>query len=88
MVAVTADQARTILRADNPRAPLGDVEQYVAAWLEWRYAAANIAEHGSVVLHPRTAGAIENPYIKVRASASASMARLKSLRHTDRLWAA
>lgn len=40
--------------------------QYCEAFLEYRTAAANIAEHGAIVQHPRTGNPIENPYLAVR----------------------
>ena len=83
----TKDEAIEILRAANPRAPLGDVVMYVAAFSEWQVAAANIAEHGTIVAHPRTAAPIENPYIKVRAAAMAAMHKLQTVRRADALWA-
>jgi hypothetical protein len=40
--------------------------QYADAFLEYREASKNIAEHGAMVLHPRTANPIENPYLVLR----------------------
>ena len=84
---MTRDEVIAVLAEDNPRAGRGDLVMYAAAYLEWQYAAANIAEHGTIVAHPRTAAPIENPYVKVRASAMATMAKVR-LRQTDRLWGA
>ena len=59
------------LKADNPRASLADVTMYADAFLEYQAAQANIAEHGSIVFHPRTGAPIENPYLVVRDRAPA-----------------
>jgi phage terminase small subunit len=75
-----------ILAEDNPKAPAGDLLMYATAYREWRHAAANIAEHGTIVSHPRTGAPIENPYLKVRAGAMATMGKLTRVRSTDRLW--
>jgi hypothetical protein len=40
--------------------------QYADAYLEYQEAARNIAEQGAMVLHPRTANPIENPYLRIR----------------------
>jgi phage terminase small subunit len=39
---------------------------YADAFLEYREASINIAEHGIIVSHPRTANPIENPYLSIR----------------------
>jgi len=75
-----------VLREDNPTTPEGDLTMYATAYLEWRHAAANIAEHGPIVSHPRTGAPIENPYGKVRAAAMTTMQKLTRVRRTDRLW--
>ncbi len=81
---VMREPMRAALKADNPRAAKADIEQYLDAYMDYRKAQANIAEHGAVVAHPRTGAPIDNPYLKVRGEA------LKVLRtfrlKTDALW--
>lgn len=78
--------ALTLLRADNPAAPEGDLVMYATALLEWRAASANIASHGTIVAHPRTGAPIDNPYLRVRAAAMATMQKLVRVKRTNRLW--
>lgn len=84
---VTLDVVIARLRADNKAAPLAEITIYATAFLEWREAAANIQEHGTVVAHPRTAAPIDNPYLKVRAAAERTMAGCKRVVRTNALWA-
>ena len=42
---------------------------YADAFCEYREASRNIAEHGAIVQHPRTANPIVNPYLVVRDQA-------------------
>jgi len=50
--------------------------QYVDAFLEYREASTNIAEHGVVVLHPRTSNPITNPYVDIRDRALRKLQRM------------
>lgn len=83
---VTMEAVIARLRADNKAAPLAEVTVYATAFLEWREAAANIRQHGTVVAHPRTGAPIDNPYLKVRAAAERTMAGCKRVARTDALW--
>lgn len=74
-----------VLVKDNPRAGTDVVRIYAAALRDYKTAEANIAEHGTIVFHPRTGAPIENPYLKVRAGAQAAMLRCK-LRRVERAW--
>ena len=55
--------------------------QYAEAYLEYQAAAANLAEHGVMVLHPRTQNPIENPYLAIRDRAWGRLTRM--LRRVD-----
>jgi hypothetical protein len=71
---------RESLSAENKGAnPLfvGLVADALETYLE---AQKNITERGSVCAHPRTGAPIENPYIKVRASQVAVLAKFRQIR--------
>jgi phage terminase small subunit len=59
--------------------------QYADAYLEYVEASNNIREHGSIVLHPRTANPIENPYLKIRDRALAKLQKMRRVQ-ADWLW--
>lgn len=83
---MTRADVAAILRAANPTAPASQVEQYAAAWLEFRHADAKITALGTVIAHPRTGAPIDNPYLRIRAQAAATMAGLGEIRRADELW--
>ena len=56
---------------------------YADAFLEYREASQNIATQGAMVLHPRTANPIENPYLKIRDRA---FVKLRSMARVDAGW--
>jgi phage terminase small subunit len=58
--------------------------QYADAYLEYHEASKNIREQGAMVLHPRTANPIENPYLQIRDRALARMQRMKV--RAEKLW--
>jgi phage terminase small subunit len=58
---------------------------YADAFCEYREASDNIAEHGIIVSHPRTANPIENPYLVIRDRAAAKLERMKKV-NADFLW--
>lgn len=58
---------------------------YADAFLEYQEASANIAERGTMVLHPRTMNPIENPYLVIRDRALGKLRRLR-VRAADALW--
>lgn len=72
------------LAALNPKARPDDLSIYVDAFLDYREAADNISRNGNIVSHPRTGTPIENPYIKVRASATFIIRKIKI--KTGDLW--
>jgi Phage terminase, small subunit len=59
--------------------------QYADAYLEYREASLNIAAQGAMVLHPRTANPIENPYLKIRDRALVKLRNLRGIK-ADWLW--
>jgi len=61
---------------------------YADAFCEFHEAAANIATHGAIVQHPRTANPIENPYLKVRDAAAKRLAAFggKTAAAGSQLW--
>lgn len=83
---MTRDEVVTILRRDNPSARADDVAMYADCFMDYREAAENIAKNGNIVAHPRTGSPIENPYIKVKASAMAQLRKIARLKKTDALW--
>jgi Phage terminase, small subunit len=54
--------------------------QYADAYVEYREASANIQTQGAMVLHPRTANPIENPYLRIRDRAWAKLQALRGIR--------
>ena len=71
---------RESLRAENKGAnPLfiGLVADALETYLE---AQKNITEKGAICAHPRTGAPIENPYIKIRASQVAVLAKFRQIR--------
>lgn len=76
--------AREKLVAANPYAKVEKIERYLDAYAEYQVAQANIAEHGSIVMHPRTGAPIPNPYLPIRDKAARAMDAAK-LRTND-LW--
>lgn len=83
---MTKDAVLAILRKDNPGARAVDLSMYADAYLSYREAQDNIDKCGAIAAHPRTGQPIENPYLRVRESASKSLANLQRVKKTDRLW--
>lgn len=81
---VVADIVR-VLRASNPQITMANAVIYATAWTEYATADANIREHGTVVVHPKTGAPIPNPYLPIRASAQKRMAAIKGV-NADVLW--
>lgn len=81
----TLDDVIRILTEDNPRMRVDMIRIYASAFRDYQQAEANIAEHGTIVYHPRTGAPIENPYLKVRSGAQSTMLRCK-LRNVARVW--
>lgn len=79
------DDVIRILTEDNPRMRVDMIRIYASAFRDYQHAEANIAEHGTIVYHPRTGAPIENPYLKVRSGAQSTMLRCK-LRNVTRVW--
>ncbi len=65
------------LIAENPRAP-GLCRMYADLRVEYVEAQANILEHGSIVMHPRTGSPIPNPYLIVRDAAGLAMRKMQA----------
>ena len=79
------DSIIATLRKSNPAARLDKLVMYADAAMEYNAAQANIAEHGAIVFHPRTGAPIDNPYLRVRNTAAATM--LKIGIKCDDVWA-
>ncbi len=58
---------------------------YADAFIEYREASTNIAEHGVIVSHPRTANPIENPYLAIRDRAAKKLDGMRKVK-ADFLW--
>lgn len=82
---MTREQILAMLASDNPRLPLATASLYADAFCQYCEATSNITAHGSIVLHPRTGQPIDNPYLKIQASAKRSLERLHVPR-TTALW--
>lgn len=75
----------------NENVTLQTATLYADAFCEYRAAVRNIAEHGSIVLHPRTGAPVDNPYLKVRDKARKALEGLGGrewgrVRVVDGLW--
>lgn len=57
--------------------------QYADAYLEYTEASVNIGTQGAMVLHPRTANPIENPYLLIRDRA---LKKLQTMRDVPAAW--
>ena len=80
------ETAVAVLRRDNPGVRLDDIMIYVDAYLDYMEATENINEYGVIVSHPRTGAPVENPYLRVRSTAVATMQRVRKVKRVDRLW--
>lgn len=88
--AAPAAQARSVdgadvdilaaLREENPQKRAIDLRVYADALATYREASRAIAASGAIVMHPRNGTPIENPYVKVRANAAATLAKMKHVR--------
>ena len=72
------------LVTDNPSKKLVDLRIFADALATYTEAATNIDKHGAIVMHPRTGAPIDNPYLKVRASAALTLRRMKHVK-SDRV---
>ncbi len=95
-VEVTQDQAPAPTPPTMTRDQLNDAQvhngakkvkatQYADAILEYREASKNIEENGTIVLHPRTANPVENPYLKIRDRALKKIQSIRGVK-ADFLW--
>lgn len=82
---MTRDQILATLARDNPRIPLATASMYADAFCQYCEATANIATHGAIVIHPRTGQPMDNPYLRIQASAKRSILKLHIPR-TAPLW--
>lgn len=83
---VTLDAVRGWLASENPRAPVGELEQYAHQMLSYFEASVSVLVLGTVVAHPRTAAPMENPHLKVRTAALSAMQKLRRVKRTDIAW--
>ncbi len=82
---MTKPQIIELLKKENPKSKISDIVIYADAYMEYQAAQANITEHGPIVFHPRTGSPIDNPYIKIRNSASAIIRKMMAIKATG-LW--
>lgn len=67
------------LRKENPRVRTIELQIFADALRMYTEAAANIREHGSIVMHPRTGAPIENPYLHIQRSTGETLAKMRSI---------
>jgi phage terminase small subunit len=77
-------KALETLRALNPNTPQATLVMYVDALLDYREAQANIDQNGALVAHPRTGTPMDNPYLKIRDRAGATLRGIRV--KADELW--
>lgn len=70
----------------NPKAKLDRLTIYADSYLDYQEATKNILDHGNIVAHPRTGQPIDNPYIKIKARATAVLRKIGGSLKTDCLW--
>lgn len=83
---ITRSQAISILRADNKTASEDDLNIYADSFLAYAEASINIEANGVIVAHPRTGAPMENPYLRIRTAAQASMSKIRRISKTKKLW--
>lgn len=83
---ITRDEVLLILHRDNPMARADEVAMYADCFMDYSEAQANIEKNGNIVMHPRTGSPIENPYIKVKASAMNQLRKIARLKNVGALW--
>jgi phage terminase small subunit len=84
MAEVTRQEVLDRLCALNPSTSRDKLTIYADALLLYREATANIAKNGAITAHPRTGSPLENPYLKVRTAAAATLSKFRL--RTDGLW--
>lgn len=70
---MTLTRIRELTHLKNPTARVDDFEMYSHQFLTWLESAQNIAHHGTIAAHARTAQPMENPYVNVQTAAPGSM---------------
>lgn len=83
---MTRDEVLIILRRDNPAARADDISMYADAFMDYQEAQANIAKNGTIVIHPRTAAPINNPYCLIKGTAMRQLREITRLKNVDALW--
>ncbi len=83
---INLDAVRGWLAAENPRAPVGDLEAYAHLLVSYFEASVSVMVLGAIVAHPRTAAPMENPHLKVRTASLAAMQKLRRVRNTNVAW--
>jgi len=61
-------------------------QQYADCFCEYREASRNIAEHGVVCSHPRTANVFTNPYLAIRDAALRKLQNMRTCKGVEGLW--
>lgn len=73
---MTIEEILRILRTENPKAKPEAVRIYADAAFTYLEATANINTVGALTSHPRTGAPLENPYLKVRTAAAATLRKI------------
>lgn len=68
------------LQKDNKRANAVELQVYGDALVTYVEASTNVDKNGAICSHPRTGAPLENPYLKVRAAAGLTLAKMKGIR--------
>lgn len=72
------------LKKDNPSMREIDLRVFADALRTYNEASENVTKNGAICQHPRTGAPIENPYLKVQASAGATLSKMRAIR-SDRV---
>lgn len=70
---------KILTEANRGKSPL-EIEIVATALQQYLYAKKNIEDNGTIVFHPRTGAPIENPYLKIYASALKTIRQYKKIR--------
>lgn len=80
-------QIRDLIKKENPQGNVALIEMYVHQFATYLEAEENIQQNGVIVSHPRTGQPMENPYLKIRTAAQATMSKMRILK-VGQLWQA
>jgi len=67
------------LQKDNLHASAIALKVFADALGVYEEASRNVAQHGAIVMHPRTGAPMENPYLKIQTAKGAVIAKMRTI---------